>query len=1012
MTELDTIALYGPGNLKPEDLVAGFVARENTLNYFLAELRHQTTDNASPRHHLIIGQRGMGKTTLLHRIAIAIGEEKALADCFIPLTFREEQYNVINLHVFWCNCIEALLDWLEQQNHAEIAEKLEANLIQVQKTYEQNRKTEADGNTVQGLFQSTCRDLQLRPVLLLDNLDLILDALKKHGWGLRECLQQSNGPLVIGAASAYPSSLSDNKSAFFDFFRITTLQRLEAPEVRACLYRLARKRGESGQRVTELLYHSPGRIAALTEMTGGNPRTLAILYLLLESQAGDDAFADLENLLDRMTPLYKARAEEAPPQARAVLDAVALAWDPITAVEVSRDSGLDVQTVNAQLSRLEKDGFIEKVEVTGSGRHGYQMIERFFNIWYLMRHGSRRLRMQVRWLTAFLNGFYSNDDRKNLARDFLRTGNHCGRADLMLALSETIDDPIYRKALNHAAGRDLLRDSEVRESIVRLVDLRDIDPEQADMAELETKLLAIKRDWPQDLNAKLFWDLLGGSLEMSGAEKRRIVETLPSLDNEKLIELANTLRQEITELCASLNISAGQIAAYRAAVRDGSIRHCYDLEGASAAAYHENQPDIAAIGCLLAMSKDGDLDEVRDTQKRFCDESSELWQRVMLDPLLAEQETAKRAFMRGHLLLNKYVAFKDAELAYRKAIALNPKHPPHWNSLGWILHHKLDHYEEAEAAYRKAIELDPQFAWPWNNLGELLHRLERYEEAEAAYQKAVEIDQNYPLPWANLGNLLQYRLERYEEAEAAYRKAIELDEKCAWSWANLGNLVRDHLGCYQEAEAAYRQAINLEPDNSGFWNNFGVLLQYYLGQFEEAEQAYIKALELSSDENAPYAHGNLAFLYWLSLNRPEAAEHHAALANAGLDECGKQLLAVARLLAEDSPGPAWSAFDQALTAGGTDIWRKYGACLKNILHHVYQHNYGEKFREWMEAADYPARYAPLYWAFLALLEGEAILLNVNPEVRKTAKQIYRGLAIGTQPESPAPKRKQRSRPPR
>ena len=31
MTEIDTIALYGPGNLKPADLVAGFVARERTL---------------------------------------------------------------------------------------------------------------------------------------------------------------------------------------------------------------------------------------------------------------------------------------------------------------------------------------------------------------------------------------------------------------------------------------------------------------------------------------------------------------------------------------------------------------------------------------------------------------------------------------------------------------------------------------------------------------------------------------------------------------------------------------------------------------------------------------------------------------------------------------------------------------------------------------------------------------------------------------------------------------------
>jgi len=157
--------------------------------------------------------------------------------------------------------------------------------------------------------------------------------------------------LVIGAAAAYPKGLSDRGAAFFDFFRITTLERL----------------------------------------------------------------------LDRMTPLYKARTEEAAPQARAVLDAVALNWDPITANAAARESGLDVTAVNAQLARLENDGYVEEVEVSGSGRSGYQLVERFFNIWYLMRHGSRRLKQRVRWLTCFLRGFYSPGEREGLGREILVT---------------------------------------------------------------------------------------------------------------------------------------------------------------------------------------------------------------------------------------------------------------------------------------------------------------------------------------------------------------------------------------------------------------------------------------------------------------------------------------------------------------------------------------------------------------------------------------------------------------
>lgn len=171
MTDIDVIALYGPGNLSPDDLVAGFVARETTLNHFLGELRHQTESGASPRHHLIIGQRGMGKTTLLLRIAIAIGEHPDLADRLVPLTFREEQYNVINLHVFWRNAIESLLDWLEQRGHKQDAQALEKQLDAAETAYERDRKGEAGGGAAWRVFQQGCRRLERRPVLFLDNLN-------------------------------------------------------------------------------------------------------------------------------------------------------------------------------------------------------------------------------------------------------------------------------------------------------------------------------------------------------------------------------------------------------------------------------------------------------------------------------------------------------------------------------------------------------------------------------------------------------------------------------------------------------------------------------------------------------------------------------------------------------------------------------------------------------------------------------------------------------------------------
>jgi tetratricopeptide (TPR) repeat protein/predicted ArsR family transcriptional regulator len=1142
VTDIETIAIYGPGNLKPQDLVNSFVARENTLAYFLAELRHQTEAGASPRHHLLIGQRGMGKTTLLHRIAIAVNDTPELAEHLVPLTFREEQYNVINLHVFWRNSIESLLDWLELRERNEEAKALEADLNRLEDAYEANRKAKANGENAFRAFWQACERIQRRPVLFLDNLDIILDALKKHDWGLRDILQRPGGPVVIGAAAAYPKSLSDRKAAFFDFFRITTLDRLEHAEVRSCLRRLALKRGEAGKPVLEIVTRNPGRIDAITELTGGNPRTLAVLYLLLESQAGGNAFADLEKLLDRMTPLYKARTEEAAPQARAVLDAVALHWYPITANEAARESGLDVTVINAQLTRLENDGYIEKVPVSGTGRSGYQIVERFFNIWYLMRHGNRRLRERIRFLTAMLQGFYSPGDRENLARDYLRTNRSQGRADMMLALSESVDDPIYRKALSHAGWREWINGSDAHERLARLVDLRDFDPDQADMLELEQQALAVERGWPEGMDSKQFWELLGGSLLLSAAQKRRIVASLAEGPTEPLAELVQALSQETVTLCEKLAVSKPELQAYQAGLRDGCIRHHFDLQGASAAALHENNPDIAAIACLLATCGGGDLDQARETSQRFAEENSALWQRVREVPKLQEIETTERVCDRGDWLavmgfpeeaeaayrksislnnscarpwdaisklrfdagqyeeaanfcrkateidpkfvlawyrlgniLGRHLACpKEAESAYRHAISLDPKNPVAWNNLGNVLSNlacpeeaetayrqaieidsknamawynlgnllaELARPEEAEAAFRQAIKLDPKDAATWGSLGNLLDDLSRHEEAEAAYRQAIALDPKDAVAWYNLGVLLAGPLARPEEAKAAYRQAIAIDPKHLTAWYNLGNLLDDlsqpeeaeaayrqamaldpkdaaawyNLGALltgplsrpEEAETAFRQAIALDPNDAYAWNSLGNVLQDFSGQYQEAETTYLQCLELDSENE--FAHANLAYLYWLHLNKPDEAQHHAELAKPGLAECGRSLLDAMQALVAENQTLALQAFNTAIGLMGEKDWANYGDDVQRILRYIAAQDQGPAFSSWMEQAAYPDRYAPLYWAFRALLEGEDILLNVSPEVRRTAERIYKGLAVGAKPPANPPKRGRRSK---
>jgi len=401
MGKLLNLAVYNPAILDDADFRASFVARQDLAASLLARLS-EITPRGQAKHHLILGQRGMGKTSLLRRLALGVREDAALVAVLLPLTFREEQYNVHNLHTFWLNCLDALGDYFEKTGQADKADEIDRDTATLMRG-----DIDVEGSAALDVFKRWAKREGRRPLLLLDNIDFILDGLEAQHWSLRRVMQEAGGIVVVGTSAAYLEATADPKGAFYDFFQVTVLEKLGQDELIACLRRLAQARGEEGRKVLNVLNSDPGRIRALHDLTGGNPRTLVLLYLLLELDAGGDVFSDLERLLDQVTVLYKARVEDLAPQARVVLDAVALAWNPVTAAEVAAATALDTSAVSTQLDRLQKNGVVEKVGLSSTARAGFQLAERFFNIWYLMRHGPRRQKTRLRWLAGFLRGFYS-----------------------------------------------------------------------------------------------------------------------------------------------------------------------------------------------------------------------------------------------------------------------------------------------------------------------------------------------------------------------------------------------------------------------------------------------------------------------------------------------------------------------------------------------------------------------------------------------------------------------------
>ena len=393
--------LYNPHLLSKDELIAGFIARQPLLDELVDDLRR-----GGGQHHLLIGSRGTGKTTLLLRLGLAIDDDAALAKRAIALRFPEEQYNIIRPSDFWLNCLDALVDALERRGGTDEAKRLDALIQETDDLDDEDTRAER----ALGHLTAWARRAKKLVVLLIDNLDLVFDRLSESHWALRKVLSGDKHLVLVGASSSAVPETFEYGQAFYDFFNVHELGGLDDDEARRVLVRLSEVRGTP--QVTKAIADHPGRLKSLLLLCGGTPRTLQLLHGVLAQGPDESAERDLERMVDQATPSYQARFEGLPAQAQQIVDAVALHWHPMTAIECADETRLDVTIVSAQLTRFVRQGVIAKV-LHESGKLGFQIAERFFGIWYLMRTGRRHRRL-LAWLAACVQEQYGHEDARSV----------------------------------------------------------------------------------------------------------------------------------------------------------------------------------------------------------------------------------------------------------------------------------------------------------------------------------------------------------------------------------------------------------------------------------------------------------------------------------------------------------------------------------------------------------------------------------------------------------------------
>lgn len=380
------IFLYNPDRKNKQEFLDEFVVRHWQFKEIFDDV--STDDMKYPgQHYMLLGQRGSGKTTLLWRLKYAIEDNEYLNKWVIPVMFSEEQYNISQVVNIW----EYIAEYLEDAH----------NFLGISADMQRYADKKDFEEIALDILIKYLDRYKKKVVLLIDNVGDLLDKLDRlEIFRLREILQTIPHMRLIAASSAVLDGILDYQQPFFEFFKMVPLMGLSYDESTALLKKLAEMHGET-EKIEKIIKETPSRIETLRTLSGGLPRTIALLFQVFMDDEHGNAVNDLEKILDAVTPLYKHRMDDLPAQQQKIIDAVARNWEAVSVKELTQKLRLESKVISAQLRQLERIDIIEK-RTTKTKNHLYLLRERFFNIWYLMRYGRKEDRQRVIWLVKFL----------------------------------------------------------------------------------------------------------------------------------------------------------------------------------------------------------------------------------------------------------------------------------------------------------------------------------------------------------------------------------------------------------------------------------------------------------------------------------------------------------------------------------------------------------------------------------------------------------------------------------